>query len=76
MSNQSKMYLSEVEASQRYGYSRQWFQRERWKGTGPRFLKISARSKILYPLEDTDRWFSDFGLRKSTSTQVGGDGHE
>ena len=65
MSEAQKLYLSETEASYRYGYSRQWFQRERWKGTGPRFLKIN--SKILYPLEETDRWFESFGMNHSTS---------
>lgn len=65
-----KLYLNESEASYRYGYSRQWFQRERWKGTGPKFLKISG--KILYPLEDTDKWFSTSTLKQSTSETTGG----
>ncbi|MDQ8039125.1 MAG: DNA-binding protein [Rickettsiella sp.] len=65
-----KLYLNESEASYRYGYSRQWFQRERWKGTGPKFLKISG--KVLYPLEDTDNWFSASSLKQSTSETTGG----
>lgn len=60
-----KLYLNESEASTRYGYSRQWFQRERWKGTGPKYIK--ARGKVLYPVDTTDNWFSSFGLRQSTS---------
>lgn len=67
----NKLYLNESEASYRYGYSRQWFQRERWKGTGPKFLKISG--KVLYPLEDTDKWFSASGLKQSTSEITGGE---
>lgn len=66
MSDLKKLYLNETEASQRYGYSRQWFQRERWKGTGPNFLKVNS-GKILYPLQETDAWFASFGLQKSTS---------
>jgi predicted DNA-binding transcriptional regulator AlpA len=67
MSQQThKLYLNETEASLRYGYSRQWFQRERWKGTGPKFIKINS-GKILYPLQETDNWFASFGLKQSTS---------
>ncbi len=69
----NKLYLNESEASYRYGYSRQWFQRERWKGTGPKFVKISG--KVLYPLEGTDKWFSSFGLKQSTSELSGGENH-
>lgn len=64
-----KLYINEQEASGRYNYSRQWFQRERWKGTGPPFMKI--RGKILYPLEQTDQWFASFGLKQSTSCNEG-----
>lgn len=66
MSQTQKIYLSETEASSRYGYSRQWFQRERWKGTGPKFIKINS-GKILYPIITTDEWFAGFGLQQSTS---------
>lgn len=66
MSQVQKIYLNETEASQRYGYSRQWFQRARWKGNGPQFIKING-GKILYPLDDTDQWFQSFGCNKSTS---------
>ena len=68
MTDFKKLYLNETEASERYGYSRQWFQRERWKGTGPKFIKING-GKILYPLQDTDAWFASFGLQQSTSAQ-------
>jgi len=66
MSQTPKLYLSETEASSRYGYSRPWFQRERWKGTGPKFIKINS-GKILYPINTTDEWFAGFGLQQSTS---------
>lgn len=61
-----KIYMNEVEASHRYGYSRQWFQRERWKGTGPKFVKIN-NGRVLYPILETDEWFASFGLKQSTS---------
>lgn len=60
-----KIYLSEKEASQRYNYSQFWFQRKRWEGSGPKFLKVGR--KILYPLIETDEWFASHGLRQSTS---------
>lgn len=60
------LYISEVDASIRYGYSRQWFQRERWKGTGPSFMKING-GKVLYPLDTTDEWFKSFKVQTSTS---------
>jgi hypothetical protein len=60
-----KIYLTEREASQRYGYSVQWFQRERWKGTGPQFMKING-GRVLYPVEHTDAWFASFGLKNNT----------
>jgi predicted DNA-binding transcriptional regulator AlpA len=66
MSNTEKLYINESEAAQRYGYSRQWFQRERWKGTGPKFVKIKS-GKILYSIEKTDLWFQSFGYKQSTS---------
>ena len=64
-----KLYLSETEASERYSYSRQWFQRERWKGTGPKFIKVNS-GRVLYPIQDTDEWFASFGLQQSTSESV------
>ena len=66
MKQLEKLYLNETEASTRYSYSRQWFQRERWKGTGPTFIKVNG-GRILYPIKETDDWFSSFGLRHSTS---------
>ena len=71
MSQMQKLYLSETEASLRYGYSRQWFQRERWKGTGPKFIKING-GRILYPIIETDYWFASFGLQQSTSESSNG----
>lgn len=61
----NEVYLTEKEASNRYKYSKFWFQRSRWAGNGPYFLKI--RGKVLYPLEETDKWFKSHALIRSTS---------
>ncbi|KTC81714.1 helix-turn-helix transcriptional regulator [Legionella brunensis] len=61
----NKLYIDETEAAYRYGYSRYWFQRERWKGTGPKFIKIKS-GKVLYPIKETDAWFASFGLQQNT----------
>ena len=60
------LYISEKDAHYRYGYSVYWFQRKRWSGDGPKFLKIPG-GKVLYPLKETDEWFSNHGLKGSTS---------
>jgi len=61
-----RLYISEKDASVRYGFSTYWFQRERWKGGGPPFIKIN-KGRVLYPLDSTDAWFSSFKLQNSTS---------
>lgn len=63
-----KKYISEIEAAQRYGYSRSWFQRARWQGDSPPFVKI--RGKILFPVDVVDEWFESHGLRRSTSEKI------
>lgn len=60
-----KIYATEKEAAERYGYSVQWYQRQRWLGTGPQFIKING-GKILYPIDKTDQWFANFGLQNNT----------
>lgn len=63
------LYINDKEASNRYSYSRQWFQRARWVGDGPKYIKV--RGKVLYPLKETDEWFASHGLRQSTSQEMG-----
>ena len=48
--------ISEKEASNRFGYSQSWFRNERYKRSGPIFIKI-RRGKILYPLKNIESWF-------------------
>lgn len=61
-----KLYITEKEAMVRYGYSRSWFQRARWAGESPPFIKING-GRILYPIAQADAWFGRFGLKTSTS---------
>lgn len=61
-----KLYITEKEAVVRYGYSRSWFQRARWAGESPPFIKVNG-GRILYPIAHTDAWFNNFGLKTSTS---------
>ena len=68
MNKLEKKYINEKEAVFRYSYSRAWFQRARWAGDGPKFIKI--RGKVLYPLQETDEWFANHGLRLSTSGEI------
>ena len=68
MNGLEKKYIDEKQAVYRYSYSHAWFQRARWAGDGPKFIKI--RGKVLYPLQETDDWFSNHGLRLSTSEKI------
>lgn len=65
MNDLTRKYIDDKQAAYRYGYSRQWFQRARWAGNGPFYLKIGNR--VLYPLIETDLWFEEHGLRQHTS---------
>jgi hypothetical protein len=44
-----KTYLTEEEASHRYSLPPEWFQRARWVGNGPSYIKINGTGEILYP---------------------------
>ncbi len=60
-----QIFLTEKQAAERYQYTRAWFQKRRYKGDGPKFLKVVG--KILYPLKKTDDWFFSHKLRDSTN---------
>lgn len=53
--NTGVIFITDQEASKRYGLSRAWFQRKRWEGGGPPYIKLSRN--VLYPMESTDHWF-------------------
>ena len=50
--------LTEKEASKRYGYSRTWFRYRRWKKNSPPYVRHGS-NRILYPIDEVDRWFQD-----------------
>ena len=50
-------YITDKEASSRYGYSRSWFQHRRHTKLAPRFIRLEG--KILYDISETDRWFKE-----------------
>ena len=59
-----KINLNETEAAQIYGPSVHWFRRARWKGDGPRFIKLAG--SVLYPVTELNAFF-EARLVKSTS---------
>jgi len=52
-------YITDKEASQRYGYSASWFQLQRHKKLPPHFVKLQGKGKDYYPLDETDKWFKE-----------------
>ena len=52
-------YMTDKEASDRYGYSKSWFQHRRCEHSGPKYIKMDGRGKVLYPIKDTDQWFKN-----------------
>jgi hypothetical protein len=54
---QGKIYITDKEASKRYGYSTAWFQKQRWRKAGPPYIRLIG--KIYYVLDDIDKWFSN-----------------
>jgi len=52
-------YLTDKEASDRYGYSQSWFIRARGQGFGPKWVQIKKHGRVLYPAYETDKWFEE-----------------
>lgn len=66
MSMETRKNITDIEASARTGMSRAWFQRKRWEGGGPPYLKMPGRAgRALYPIDELDRYFEG---RMRTST--------
>lgn len=60
------VYVSEKEAARITGLSTAWFQRARWAGNGPPFIKLGgAHRKVQYNREELLKWFE---ARKVNST--------
>lgn len=66
-----KLYLTEHDAVIRFGLSKYWFQRKRWEGGGPPFIKVDGHGRVLYPIKSTDEWFEQFMPNYSTSELTG-----
>ncbi len=58
------VFISDKQAARLTGLSRHWFQRARWAGTGPAYVKLDAR--VLYDRADLIEFFRN-RIRKSTS---------
>ena len=54
-----KKYITDKEASSRYGYSKSWFQRQRFKKLPPPFIKIQGKGKVYYSIDELDKWFKE-----------------
>lgn len=52
-------YITEKEASKRFGFSVSWFKKLRQKKEAPRHVKIMGRGKVYYPVKDLAEWFRD-----------------
>lgn len=52
-----KNYMTDKEASKRYGYSRAWFILKRHQRQGPPFVRLNGKGKTLYAVDETDLWF-------------------
>lgn len=50
-------YLTEKEASVRYGLSQSWFALRRFKKDSPPYTQLQKKGKVLYPLTEVDEWF-------------------
>lgn len=52
-------YITDKEASSRYGFSQSWFQKRRSQKKSPKFMRLQGKGKVFYPIEETDTWFKD-----------------
>jgi predicted DNA-binding transcriptional regulator AlpA len=60
----SPEYISTLEAARLTGLSPAWFERSRWAGDGPPFVKL--RRTVKYPLDELHSWMRE-RLRTSTT---------
>ena len=52
-----RKFITDKEAAERYNYSQTWFQHARLNKTGPKYIQIKDKGRVLYPLIETDEWF-------------------
>ncbi len=63
---QSSEYLTTMEAANMTGLSPTWFERSRWDGSGPPFVKVGRA--VRYPRDDLNAWLRA-RLRRSTTDE-------
>jgi predicted DNA-binding transcriptional regulator AlpA len=61
-------YLTTGEASRLTGLSPAWFERSRWAGGGPPFVKLGAA--VRYPVDELHAWMRA-RIRTSTTDGAG-----
>lgn len=49
--------LNTKQACEYTGFSKQWFERHRWKGTGPNYIKIGRQ--VRYRIEDLNGFIEE-----------------
>lgn len=65
---QSTSYLSTIEAARLTGLSPAWFERSRWAGGGPPFVKVGRA--VRYPLDELHSWMRQRLCRSTTDVPV------
>jgi hypothetical protein len=60
-----RLYINDREGSHRWGPSRAWFQRKRWEGNGPPYIKVG--NLCFYHLQSGDAYFA--GLRIGSTSE-------
>lgn len=65
-----KKYFTEKEVSELSSYTLSTLQHWRWKGEGPKFIKI--KNRVLYPISEVESFFNSFELQQSTSQTKSG----
>ncbi|MFC1530068.1 helix-turn-helix transcriptional regulator [Gemmatimonadota bacterium] len=59
--------LSESQAAERLGFTPRFLQARRYRGNGPKYVRISARA-IRYRLSDLEEWVAE-RVKTSTSSE-------
>lgn len=50
-------YLTDKEASLKFGFSQGWFKKVRVQKRGPAYIKIQG--KVLYEITQLEKWFKE-----------------
>ena len=57
----NKVYITEKEASSKFGYSIRWFRNRRDKKKSPPYIKIDNR--VFYDVNELSEWFKKQMIR-------------